>query len=43
MGLGAEVARSAVRISLGPQTDDDDIAAFLAAWEKVAGRAALAA
>jgi cysteine desulfurase len=43
MGLGAELARSAVRISLGPQTDDDDIAAFLAAWEKVAGRAALAA
>jgi cysteine desulfurase len=43
MGLGAEVARSAVRISLGPQTDVDDIAAFLAAWEKIAGRAALAA
>jgi cysteine desulfurase len=43
MGLGAEVARSAVRISLGPQTNDDDIAAFLAAWETTAGRAALAA
>ena len=43
MGLGDEIARSAVRISLGPQTTDNDIAAFLAAWEKVAGRAALAA
>ena len=43
MGLGADIARSAVRVSLGPQTGEDDIAAFLAAWEKVAGRAALAA
>ena len=43
MGLGADIARSAVRISLGPQTREDDIAAFLAAWEKIAGRAALAA
>lgn len=43
MGLGPEIARSAVRISLGPQTNDDDIAAFLAAWNKVAGSAALAA
>ena len=43
MGLGADIARSAVRVSLGPQTGEDDIAVFLAAWEKVAGRAALAA
>jgi cysteine desulfurase len=43
MGLGADIARSAVRVSLGPQTGEDEIAAFLAAWEKVAGRAALAA
>jgi cysteine desulfurase len=43
MGLGEAVARAAVRISLGPQTKDDDIAAFLAAWQKVAGCAALAA
>jgi cysteine desulfurase len=43
MGLGEDIARSAVRISLGPQTTDQDIAAFLAAWEKVAGRAELAA
>ncbi len=34
MGLGAEIARSAVRVSLGPQTSEDDIAAFLAAWEQ---------
>jgi cysteine desulfurase len=43
MGLGADIARSAVRVSLGPQTREDDIAAFLAAWEKIVGRAALAA
>lgn len=43
MGLGPDIARCAVRVSLGPQTDEDDIAAFLAAWEKIAGRAALAA
>lgn len=43
MKLGPEIARSAVRVSLGPQTRDEDIAAFLAAWEKVAGSAALAA
>ena len=43
MGLGADIARSAVRVSLGPQTSEDDIAAFLAAWKKIAGRAALAA
>ena len=43
MGLGAEIARSTVRVSLGPQTSEDDIAAFLAAWNKVAAGAALAA
>ena len=43
MGLGPEIARSAVRVSLGPQTSDTDIAAFLAAWNKVAAGAALAA
>ncbi|HEY8248439.1 MAG TPA: cysteine desulfurase family protein [Hyphomicrobium sp.] len=43
MGLGADIARSAVRVSLGPQTREEDIAAFLAAWEKIVGRAALAA
>ena len=43
MGLGPEMARSSVRVSLGPQTTDDDIAVFLAAWEKVAKPAAIAA
>jgi len=43
MKLGPEVARSAIRVSLGPQTQDEDIAVFLAAWEKIAGSAALAA
>lgn len=43
MGLGAEIARSAIRVSLGPDTTDTDIAAFLAAWQKVAGGAVLAA
>lgn len=43
MGLSEQIARAAVRISLGPETTEADIAAFLAAWTKVAGGAALAA
>ncbi|WP_072372165.1 cysteine desulfurase family protein [Hyphomicrobium sp. NDB2Meth4] len=43
MGLPDSVARSAVRVSLGAETSETDIAAFLAAWQKVAGGAALAA
>ncbi|CAN1722367.1 Cysteine desulfurase [Hyphomicrobium sp. 1Nfss2.1] len=43
MGLPESVARSAVRVSLGAETSETDIAAFLAAWQKVAGGAALAA
>jgi len=43
MGLAPEIARSAIRVSLGPQTSENDIAAFLAAWEKIAGSAAIAA
>ena len=43
MGLAPEIARSAIRVSLGPHTKDDDVAAFLAAWEKVSGSAAVAA
>lgn len=43
MGLGEPIARAAVRISLGPETTEADIATFLAAWHKVAGGAALAA
>ena len=43
MGLGSDMARAAIRVSLGPQTSEGDIAAFLAAWEKVAKPAAIAA
>jgi len=43
MGLPPEIVRSAIRVSLGAETREDDIAAFLAAWEKVAGSAAIAA
>jgi len=43
MGLGPEMARAAIRVSLGHETTEQDIAAFLAAWQKVAGAAALAA
>jgi cysteine desulfurase len=43
MGLGPEMARAAIRVSLGEETTEQDIAAFLAAWQKVAGDAALAA
>ena len=42
-GLPPEIARAAIRVSLGPATTETDIAAFLAAWNKVAGSAALAA
>jgi cysteine desulfurase len=43
MGLAPEIARAAIRVSIGPQTSETDIAAFLAAWEKVAKPAAMAA
>ncbi|MFT3730202.1 MAG: aminotransferase class V-fold PLP-dependent enzyme [Hyphomicrobium sp.] len=43
MGLGNDVVSSAIRISLGPTTTEDDIAAFLAAWKTIAGEPALAA
>ncbi|MFA5898510.1 MAG: cysteine desulfurase family protein [Hyphomicrobium sp.] len=43
MGLGESIARAAVRISLGPETNEDEVAAFLAAWRKVADGAVLAA
>jgi cysteine desulfurase len=43
MGLSPEIARAAIRVSLGPETSEGDIAAFLAAWEKVAKPAAIAA
>lgn len=34
MGLGPEHAGSAIRVSLGPDTDDGEIARFLAAWSE---------
>jgi cysteine desulfurase len=43
MGLSPEICRAAVRVSLGPQTSESDIAAFLAAWKKIAKPAAMAA
>ncbi len=43
MGIGPDLARSAIRISIGPTTDDNDIAAFLAAWDNIMCRAAKAA
>lgn len=43
MGLPPEIAGSAIRISLGPGTTDQDIAAFLAAWKRICGSASLAA
>ncbi|HEX2840317.1 cysteine desulfurase family protein [Hyphomicrobium sp.] len=43
MGLAPEVARSAIRVSLGTQTTEQDIAAFLAAWKRICGSASLAA
>jgi cysteine desulfurase len=43
MGYAPEIARAAIRVSLGPQTSEQDIAAFLAAWQKIARPAAIAA
>lgn len=42
MGLQPEIAKSAIRVSLGPDTTEQDIAAFLAAWTRICG-ASLAA
>ncbi len=35
MGLAPDITRSAIRVSIGPTTDDNDIAAFLAAWNQI--------
>jgi cysteine desulfurase len=43
MGIPPEMARGAIRVSLGPTTTDDDIAAFIAASETILRSAALAA
>ncbi len=40
MGLGSGIAAPAIRVSLGWDTDDEDIAAFLAAWRSIAARPA---
>jgi cysteine desulfurase len=38
MGLAAALARSAIRVSLGPASTEADVAAFAAAWAHVAAR-----
>jgi cysteine desulfurase len=43
MGLPGEVARGAVRVSLGRDTSAEDVERFVAAWSAVMGTAALAA
>ncbi len=43
MGLGPEIASGTIRISLGRETTKDDIAAFVAAWQAIAGSQAIAA
>ena len=43
MGFPDDVARSTVRVSLGPTTTDDDIAAFLAASTNILSAPAMAA
>ncbi|MGQ0458025.1 MAG: aminotransferase class V-fold PLP-dependent enzyme [Hyphomicrobium sp.] len=43
MGYGADVSRSAIRVSLGPDTTEDDIAAFVAAFKTIVSQPALAA
>ena len=43
MGVPPEIARGAVRVSLGPETTVEDIERFVAAWTAATGTAALAA
>jgi cysteine desulfurase len=38
MGVPSEVARGAIRVSLGWETQVDDVARFLAAWRKLVAR-----
>lgn len=35
MGLAPDITRSAIRVSIGPTTTDNDIAAFLGAWKQI--------
>jgi cysteine desulfurase len=43
MGLGPEIASGTIRISLGLETTKEDVAAFVGAWQSIAGEPALAA
>jgi cysteine desulfurase len=43
MGLSEPITRSAIRVSLGPTTTQEDIAAFMAAFMDITGRVARAA
>jgi cysteine desulfurase len=43
MGFAPEIARGAIRVSLGAGTTEQDIAAFLAAWKRIGAGASLAA
>jgi cysteine desulfurase len=43
MGVDAGIARSAVRVSIGLTTTEEDLEKFVAAWQAATGRAALAA
>lgn len=43
MGLADDIARGTVRVSLSPETTDEDIDALVAAWRGIAQRSQLAA
>jgi cysteine desulfurase len=43
MGIAPEIARSAIRVSIGAGTTKEDIAAFLAAWKSIRGGVQIAA
>lgn len=43
MGISDEIARAAIRVSLGPENTEADVARFLAAWAEIANRHAIAA
>lgn len=43
MGLSADIAQGAIRISLGIETTEADIAAFITAWKQIVSQRALAA
>lgn len=43
MGVDMEIARSAIRISLGPSTTEEEIKRFVVLWSEVVGNRAIAA